>query len=100
MQAGFRIQKKRRAWFRPSFAAALVFKKCLGKQEKLAGWVARTRPLAEPLSPRGPQPVLRKLLSLYVSPNGPPEPANGVRGSWYALFSLIAEQPWLGAPFT
>jgi hypothetical protein len=24
---------------------------------KLAGWVARTRPLAEPLSPRGPQPV-------------------------------------------
>jgi hypothetical protein len=24
---------------------------------ELAGWVARTRPLAEPLSPRGPQPV-------------------------------------------
>jgi hypothetical protein len=23
----------------------------------LAGWVARTRPLAGPLSPRGPQPV-------------------------------------------
>ena len=24
----------------------------------LAGWVARTRPLAGPLSPRGPQPVI------------------------------------------
>jgi hypothetical protein len=24
----------------------------------LAGWVARTRPFAEPLSPRGPQPVV------------------------------------------
>src|SRR5580765_4465079 len=24
-----------------------------------AGWVARTRPLAEPLSPRGPQPVVQ-----------------------------------------
>jgi len=24
----------------------------------LAGWVARTRPLAGPLSPRGPQPVV------------------------------------------
>jgi hypothetical protein len=26
--------------------------------QTLAGWVARTRPLAEPLSPRGPQPVV------------------------------------------
>src|SRR5437773_1711242 len=31
------------------------------KKRNLAGWVARTRPLAEPLSPRGPQPVLRRL---------------------------------------
>ncbi len=27
----------------------------------IPGWVARTRSLAEPLSPRGPQPVLRRL---------------------------------------
>src|SRR5262245_13463401 len=27
-------------------------------REKKAGWVARTRSLAEPLSPRGPQPVV------------------------------------------
>ena len=24
----------------------------------VVGWVARTRPLAEPLSPRGPQPIV------------------------------------------
>ena len=28
------------------------------KETNKAGWVARTRPLAEPLSPRGPQPVV------------------------------------------
>ena len=27
-------------------------------EENNPGWVARTRPLAEPLSPRGPQPVV------------------------------------------
>jgi len=31
------------------------------EEEKLAGWVARTRPLSGPLSPRGPQPVLGRL---------------------------------------
>ena len=29
-----------------------------GTSLRVAGWVARTRLLAEPLSPRGPQPVL------------------------------------------
>jgi hypothetical protein len=28
----------------------------------MAGWVARTRPLAGPLSPRGPQPVVRQII--------------------------------------
>jgi hypothetical protein len=27
----------------------------------MAGWVARTRSLSEPLSPRGPQPVLARV---------------------------------------
>jgi hypothetical protein len=49
----------------------------------MAGWVARTRPLAEPLSPRGPQPVLRTLRVASALANGPPEPPVGVRGSWY-----------------
>jgi hypothetical protein len=53
--------------------------KCRGKQkEKLAGWVARTRPLAEPLSPRGPQPVLRRLRTRIARHNGPAEPLDGV----------------------
>jgi hypothetical protein len=60
-------------------------------REKLAGWVARTRPLAEPLSPRGPQPVPRRLQTGPAPLNGPPEPANGVRESWYALFAPEAE---------
>jgi|ERR1700674_3352 len=62
-----------------------------GEKEKLAGWVARTRPLAEPLSPRGPQPVPRRLQTGPAPLNGPPEPANGVRESWYALFAPEAE---------
>jgi hypothetical protein len=53
----------------------------IGSQEKLAGWVARTRPLAEPLSPRGPQPVLSKLQIGYVWLNGPPGPAKAVPAS-------------------
>jgi len=39
-----------------------------------AGWVARTRPLAGPLSPRGSQPVLSNLRSHFASPNGSTEP--------------------------
>jgi hypothetical protein len=62
-----------------------------GEREKLAGWVARTRPLAEPLSPRGPQPVLRSLRCDPEALNGPPEPRNGVPESWYALFTPRAE---------
>ena len=41
---------------------------------KLAGWVARTRPLTEPLSPRGPQPVLTMLENRYGALNGSGEP--------------------------
>src|SRR5689334_15829483 len=44
-------------------------------EENLAGWVARTRPLAEPLSPRGPQPVPVTLGSPPVCLNGPREPS-------------------------
>src|ERR1051325_3951387 len=48
----------------------------LGRNEgsgNLAGWVARTRPLAGPLSPRGPQPVLSKLRGGFAALNGSPE---------------------------
>jgi len=34
-------------------------------EKETSGLVARTRPLAEPLSPRGPQPVPRRLRHLY-----------------------------------
>jgi hypothetical protein len=43
------------------------------REERVAGWVARTRPLAEPLSPRGPQPVPRTLRALTPPLNGPPD---------------------------
>ena len=45
---------------------------------KLAGWVARTRPLTGPLSPRGPQPVLSKLQTAFARLNGPADPAKAV----------------------
>jgi hypothetical protein len=62
----------------PSIGSGL---KCRGKRkQKLAGWVARTRPLAEPLSPRGPQPVLRRLRTCMWSLNGSPEPPGTVLG--------------------
>jgi len=32
----------------------------------MAGWVARTRSLSEPLSPRGPQPVLARVRGVGV----------------------------------
>jgi hypothetical protein len=71
------MQKKRRAWRRPS--VGWLWSDYCGKQkEKLAGWVARTRPLSEPLSPRGPQPVLRRLLTCMGSLNGSGEPPGGV----------------------
>ena len=47
-------------------------------RKRLAGWVARTRPLAEPLSPRGPQPVLNKLQTRPVRLNGPADPPAAV----------------------
>ncbi len=45
-----------------------------------AGWVARTRPLAEPLSPRGPQPVPRRLRMSMKGLNGSAEPLDRVPG--------------------
>ena len=65
-----------------------------GEREKLAGWVARTRPLAEPLSPRGPQPVPRRLQTGPAPLNGPPEPRNRVPESWYALFAARGKLSW------
>lgn len=47
----------------------------------MAGWVARTRPLSGPLSPRGPQPVLGKLRGRFADDNGSAEPEDRVRGS-------------------
>ena len=54
-----------------------------GASLRMAGWVARTRLLAEPLSPRGPQPVLRSLRVECEWLNGPLEPLGGVPWSWY-----------------
>jgi len=44
------------------------------RRRQLAGWVARTRPLAEPLSPRGPQPVMTILEGGRGALNGSGEP--------------------------
>jgi hypothetical protein len=52
-----------------------------GKRKmKVAGWEARTRLLAEPLSPRGPQPVLQRLRRSVEGLNGSAEPPDGVPG--------------------
>jgi hypothetical protein len=59
-------------------------------EEKLAGWVARTRPLTGPLSPRGPQPVLSTVRKGAARANGPAEPADRVRGSWYDTHTQLA----------
>ena len=49
----------------------------------LAGWVARTRPLARPLSPRGPQPVgIQNAVSAQFA-QWSDSPKIQVRGSWY-----------------
>jgi len=49
--------------------------------KSVAGWVARTRSLSGPLSPRGPQPVLSKLRGGFAALNGSAEPEYRVRGS-------------------
>src|SRR3989442_5545758 len=56
---------------------------CRGKKEgrPLAGWVARIRPLAEPLSPRGAQPVRLGLAGRPGALNGPRGPIRGNRGT-------------------
>jgi hypothetical protein len=51
-----------------------------GIKRKLVGWVARTRPLAEPLSPRGPQPIglqIEGSLRLNQWSDGPNIPVRG-----------------------
>lgn len=55
-----------------------------------AGWVARRRPLAGPLSPRGSQPVLRTLRWRCASPYGPRELARG-----YASCSTKVPSGWV-----
>ena len=49
-------------------------------EAKLAGWVARTRPLSGPLSPRGPQPVPATLDRARAGLNGPTEPTSRYAG--------------------
>jgi len=44
----------------------------------MEGRVARTRPLADPLSPRGPQPVLSRLRTGAEVLNGSAEPLDRV----------------------
>ena len=48
--------------------------------KNLAGWVARTRPLSGPLSPRGPQPVPVTLGKGLACLNGPTEPTSRYAG--------------------
>jgi hypothetical protein len=70
------------------------------KQRRLAGWVARTRPLAEPLSPRGPQPVLSKLQSPIVRLNGstgPPTAVPGTHQQQYLPASTSLPQKLIGS---
>jgi len=63
--------------YRPSLLNTLLVN-AEGRKKKVAGWVARTRPLAEPLSPRGPQPVPQRLRTRVARNNGSPEPPDGV----------------------
>jgi hypothetical protein len=60
----------------------------------MAGWVARTRPLTRPLSPRGPQPVVAILRLQLKRLNGPKALICGVPASWYSApsgaFSALA----------
>ena len=79
MQAGYRWTQKKKedlAAGPPYYVPWSVFQR--EAKKKLAGWVARTRPLAEPLSPRGPQPVLRSLRTPIARLNGSAEPLDGV----------------------
>ena len=81
MQGGYRsgVNEKEDLDPGPPFNTHLL--NCMRSKKKVAGWVARTRPLAEPLSPRGPQPVLRRLRTLIADLNGTGEPLDGVLGS-------------------
>jgi hypothetical protein len=62
-----------------------------------AGWVARRRPLARPLSPRGFQPAHMKVRWLFASPNGSVELAAEVRGLQYRSSALVLFLRRLGA---
>jgi len=56
---------------------------CFEAMMRRAGWVARRRPLAGPLSPCGSQPAPRRLAGRIVCPNGPAGLTAGVRESRY-----------------
>ena len=54
------------------------------------GWVARTRPLAGPLSPRGPQPIEFHLIQALRFPQWPNSP------TWRGTAVLVLwPHPWL-----
>ena len=72
------MQKKVRTWFQ--VLPYTLIGDPEGSKKKVAGWVARTRPLAEPLSPRGPQPVPKRLRMPIARLNGSAEPLDGVPG--------------------
>jgi len=71
------MQKEKEGLVQALFHSALVCN-AKGSREEMAGWVARTRPLAEPLSPRGPQPVPQRLRTFIAPHNGSAEPLDGV----------------------
>jgi len=77
---GFRPKNVSKCWEGYAVSAGVS---TAGTGLRVAGWVARTRLLAEPLSPRGPQPVLRSLRVECEWLNGPLEPIGGVPWSWY-----------------
>jgi hypothetical protein len=56
-----------------------------------AGWVARRRPLAEPLSPRGSQPAHRTLRRHFVAPNESAVLAARVPALQYKSFAPAGE---------
>jgi len=60
-------------------------------RKNLAGWVARTRPLAGPLSPRGPQPVLCTL-RVARARQWPPEPPSGYAGRGTSALLVLMDR--------
>jgi len=61
--------------------------------EKTGGLEGRTRPLAGPLSPRGPQPTLAILKGNVSVLNGPMAPKKGYRGRGTEALGGLVELP-------